>query len=323
MAFQRQIERLRALGFKKALQMKWENFLWTKLFSLGELFGLSILPAHFYSPVPDTRILRQTFKRWYAPSSLAGVDIDMPRQEAFLQHLAAYKQECASLPDYESVTRQGLGEGYSIVDAHTLYLMLRHAKPQRVIEVGSGVSTLFALEALAKNNAEGRINAEASSNAGITCIEPFPRRGLQKMSDAGTVRLVVEFVQNVPIETFQQLGENDVLFIDSSHVLKTDSDVQYLYLEVLPRLNKGVIIHIHDIFFPYPTPEPETWIFRQHQFWNESPLVQAFLAFNPAFEILLCGSYLHHYAPNALQSVIAAYYPDKNFAGSLWIKKVQ
>lgn len=316
MAFQRQIERLRALGLKKALQMKWENFLWTKLFSLGEVFGLSILPAHFYSPVPDTRILRQTFKRWYSPSSLAGVKIDVASQEAFLQHLAAYKQECTSLPDYEEVTQRGLGEGYNIVDAHTLYLMLRHTKPSRMIEVGSGVSTLFALEALARNN------AEQNANATITCIEPFPRRGLEKISGEGKVSLVVEFVQNVPVETFQQLGENDVLFIDSSHVLKTDSDVQYLYLEILPQLQKGVVIHIHDIFFPYPTPEPETWIFRQHQFWNESPLVQAFLAFNPAFEILLCGSYMHHTAPKLLQDVVDVYDPKKNFTGSLWLKKV-
>ncbi len=316
MALQRQLERLRALGFKKALQMKWENFLWTKLFSFGELFGLSILPAHFYSPVPDTRILRQTFKRWYTPSSLGGVKIDVPMQEAFLQSLTPYKQECASLPDYNGVTQRGLGEGYNIVDAHTLYLMLRHFKPRTMIEVGSGVSTFFALEALAKNNVEN------GANTGITCIEPFPRRGLEKLASEGKVRLTVEFVQNVDIETFQQLGENDVLFIDSSHVLKTDSDVQYLYLEILPRLNKGVVIHIHDIFFPYPTPEPETWIFRQHQFWNESPLVQAFLAFNPAFEILLCGSYMHHNAPKPLQSVVSVYDPEKNFTGSLWIKKV-
>ena len=316
MALQRQLERLRALGLKKALQMKWENFLWTKLFSFGELFGLSILPTHFYSPVPDTRILRQTFKRWYSPSSLGGVKIDVPMQEAFLHHLAAHKQECDVLTDYDDVTKRGLGEGYNIVDAHTLYLVLRHFKPRTMIEVGSGVSTFFALEALAKNNIEN------NTQAAITCIEPFPRRGLEKLAAEGKVRLTVEFVQNVPIETFQQLGENDVLFIDSSHVLKTDSDVQYLYLEILPRLNKGVVIHIHDIFFPYPTPEPETWIFRQHQFWNESPLVQAFLAFNPAFEILLCGSYMHHNAPKPLQDVVSVYDPAKNFTGSLWIKKV-
>jgi predicted O-methyltransferase YrrM len=316
MSFQRQLQRLKAVGFKKALQMKWENFQWTTLFSIGERFGLSVLPTHFYSPVPDTRILRKTYKRWYTPSALAGVAIDVPQQQAFLQLLAPYTHECDTLPDYESVTRQGLGEGYSIVDAHTLYLMLRHLKPKRMIEVGSGVSTLFALEAYTQN-------ARLSSNAGITCIEPYPRRGLLKIAESGRVRLVRDFVQDVAISVFQELQDGDVLFIDSSHVLKLDSDVQYLYLEILPRLNKGVVIHIHDIFFPYPTPEPETWIFRQHQFWNESPFVQAFLAFNPAFEILLCGSYLHHHAPHLLQSVVAAYDPEKNFAGSLWLRKVQ
>jgi predicted O-methyltransferase YrrM len=317
MNFQRQFQRLRALGLKKAIQMKWENFQWTTLFSLGERFGFSVLPAHFYSPVPDTRMLRTTFKRWYAPSSLAGVQIDVATQEAFLHNLAPYAHECAALPDYDSVTQQGLGEGYSVVDAHTLYLMLRYVKPKHMIEVGSGVSTLFALEAL------GRTATETGNNAQITCIEPYPRRGLLGIAAGGRVELVRDVVQDVAVSVFQELQEGDVLFIDSSHVLKLDSDVQYLYLEILPRLNKGVVIHIHDIFFPYPTPEPETWIFRQHQFWNESPLVQAFLAFNPAFEILLCGSYLHHHAPALLQNVVAAYDPHKNFAGSLWLRKVQ
>ena len=317
MSFQTQLQRLKALGFKKALQMKWENFLWTKLFSFGELFGLSILPAHFYSPVPDTRILRKTIQRWNSASSLAGVNISTEAQETFLKNFSTYTPECAALPDYESVTQQGLGEGYSVVDAHTLYLMLRHIKPQRMMEVGSGVSTLFALEALAKNGTEG---AEKPT---ITCIEPYPRRGLLKLADAGNVHLIQDFVQDVPVATFQELGDGDVLFIDSSHVLKLDSDVQYLYLEVLPQLQKGVVIHIHDIFFPYATPEPETWIFRQHQFWNESPLVQAFLAFNPAFEVLLCGSFMHHNAPQALQKAVPVYDPTTTFAGSLWLRKVQ
>ncbi len=317
MSLQTQLQRLKALGFKKALQMKWENFLWTKLFSFGEIFGLSILPAHFYSPVPDTRILRKTMKRWNAPSSLAGVNISQEAHEIFLRNLQPFSTETASLPNYQSVTQQGLGEGYSEVDAHTLYLMLRHIKPKRMMEVGSGVSTLFALEALAKNGAEG---AEKPT---ITCVEPYPRRGLLKLADAGRVHLIKDFVQDVPVTTFRELGEGDVLFIDSSHVLKLDSDVQYLYLEVLPQLQKGVVIHIHDIFFPFATPEPETWIFRQHQFWNESPLVQAFLAFNPAFEILLCGSYLHHTAPNLIQQIIPSYNPQRSFAGSLWLRKVQ
>lgn len=317
MNFQRQRERLKTLGLKKALQMKWENFLWTTLFSVGERFGLSILPAHFYSPVPDTRILRRTFKRWYTPSELPGVKMSIAEQEVFLKTLTPYTAEHTALPDYDWVTLQGLGEGYSVVDAHLLYSVLRHFKPKQMIEVGSGVSTFFALEAFTKNA------AETSVSTPVTCIEPYPRRGLQKLADAGKVRLIVQPVQDVDLKVFEELGENDVLFIDSSHVLKIDSDVYFLYLEVLPRLKKGVVIHIHDIFFPFPTPEPETWIFRQHQFWNESPFVQAFLMFNPAFEILYCGSYLHHYAPNVLQNVLSVYNPKKNFAGSLWLRKTQ
>ncbi|MCS6807312.1 MAG: class I SAM-dependent methyltransferase [Bacteroidota bacterium] len=316
MDIRRQFRRLQALGIKKALQMKWENFLWTKLFSFGELLGLSILPSHFYSPVPNTRILRKTMHRWNRPSALAGVAISLENHETFLRCLEPYVHEIASLPAYAQVVQQGLGEGYSEVDAHILYLVLRYIKPRHMIEVGSGVSTLFALEGLRSNT------VECGKAASMTCIEPYPRRGLQKLADSGEVHLVQDVVQNVPVETFHVLQENDVLFIDSSHVLKLDSDVQYLYLEVLPQLNKGVVIHIHDVFFPFATPEPEVWIFRQHQFWNESPFVQAFLAFNTAFEIMLCGSYVHHYAPHALQRVLPSYDPACMLASSLWIRKV-
>jgi predicted O-methyltransferase YrrM len=317
--FNRILTRLRSVGLKKALQMKWENFLWTKLFSFGEAFGLSILPSHFYSPVPNTRELRRSLQRWSAPSELAGVNMNMPAQRAWLTELERYKSELARLPDYDSTTQMGLGEGYAVVDAHILYATLRHVKPKRIIEVGSGVSTFFELEALRANAQENE--REAVAKARLTCIEPYPRKGLTRLAESGAVELIVKPVQDVPVATFQQLEAGDVLFIDSSHVLKLDSDVYYLYLEVLPRLKSGVVIHIHDIFFPYPTPEPETWIFRQHQFWNEVPLVQAMLMYTIAFEVLLCGSYVQHTSPQALREVIAAFDPPAHVASSLWLRK--
>jgi predicted O-methyltransferase YrrM len=319
MAFQHTLQhtfaRLKSVGLKKALQMKWENFQWTTLFSFGEALGLSILPSHFYSPVPNTRELRRNLKRWNAASALVGVDMNLPAQLAWLKELERYKPEIATLPEYSTTAQMGLGEGYAVVDAHVLYATLRHVKPKRMIEVGSGVSTFFELEALKANE------REVSSHAYLTCIEPYPRKGLTKLAEGGAVALIVKPVQDVPVETFQQLEAGDVLFIDSSHVLKLDSDVYYLYLEVLPRLKRGVIIHIHDIFFPYATPEPEVWIFRQHQFWNEVPLVQAMLMYSTAFEILLCGSYVQHISPQALRELVAALDPPKNMASSLWLRK--
>jgi len=320
MALHQKLARLQALGWKKALQMKWENFLWTKVFSLFEPLGLSVLPSHFYSPVPNTADLRRNQQRWNKPSALVGIDISIEAQEAFLHHLMPFREECAALPDYDWVTQQGFGEGYGLVDAHLLYAMMRYFKPRRMLEIGSGVSTFFALRAL-EANARDQSTPQQSST--LTCVEPYPRKGLQKLAASGDVELITKPVQDVSLDTFQQLGEHDLLFIDSSHVLKLDSDVWFLYLEVLPRLNKGVVIHIHDIFFPFSTPDPEIWIFRQHQFWNESPLVQALLMHNSLFKILTCSSYLHYYSPKTLQNVVSAYNPEKYFASSLWLQKQQ
>ncbi len=316
MAFYQQFKRLQALGLKKALQMKWENFLWTKLFSFGQVFGLSILPSHFYSPVPNTKELRRTFRRWYSPSDMLGVEMNLPAQVEFMAHLVPFREECVELPDFHAVSQMGLGEGYALVDAHLLYAMLRFLQPHRLVEVGSGVSTWFEREALKRNQQETGAASE------LVCIEPYPRKGLLALAERGDVKLLRTPVQDVDVSWFKQLQSGDVLFIDSSHVLKLDSDVYYLYLEVLPRLNKGVVVHIHDIFFPYPTPEPETWIFRQHQFWNEVPLVQAMLMHSTAWRVLVCGSYLDWCSPETLQTVFNVYKPRETAVSSLWLQKV-
>jgi hypothetical protein len=129
-------------------------------------------------------------------------------------------------------------------------------------------------------------------------------------------------VQDLPLETFAELAENDILFIDSSHVSKIDSDVNYLYLEVLPFLKKGVTIHIHDIPFPYLSLMPEHRLFDHSLLWNEPVIVRAFLTFNHAFTILACQSYLHFKCPEVLKSLIRIYDSKMHFPASLWIKKI-
>lgn len=120
---------------------------------------------------------------------------------------------------------------------------------------------------------------------------------------------------------FQKLKENDILFIDSSHVLKTGSDVQYEYLEILPRLNKGVLVHFHDIFLP--AEYPQKWILEDHKFWNEQYLLQAFLAFNDSFEILWAGSYMHLNHPDKLEQFFKSYNKNKRWPGSFWVRKIR
>src|SRR5262249_21758595 len=156
----------------------------------------------------------------------------------------------------------GFGPGYPSFDCRVLFYLLREWKPKRYFEIGSGLSTYYAREASVLNEGEER-------RTEITCVEPYPSQPLLALKD---VRLIRDVAQNVPIGAFQELEAGDVLFIDSSHALKIDSDVAYLILEVLPSLKPGVIVHIHDVPFPFNVPfPPSTWIFgeRWPVYWNE------------------------------------------------------
>lgn len=159
-------------------------------------------------------------------------------------------------------------------------------------------------------------------NSKMICIEPYPKPHLRKIQRDWQIQLIPKLVQDVDVEFFKVLDEGDILFIDSSHIVKIASDVNFLYLDVLPNLNKGVVIHIHDIPFPYPTLNPDYWIFKAHLFWTESALLQAFLTYNQAFKILLCSSYLHYKKPKELGSAFKIYDPARHFPSSIWLQKV-
>jgi hypothetical protein len=160
----------------------------------------------------------------------------------------------------------------------------------------------------------------------ITCIEPYPYPALQTIDN---IQLLEDEVQNIPLSVFDQLEANDVLFIDSSHVIKIDGDVPYLFLEVLPRLKKGVVVHVHDIPFPYNVPyPPELWIFGQQwpSFWNEAMLLQAFLCYNDAYEILLSTPLLRYNEESFLLGLIPEYETvseNRNAFSSIWLRKIR
>ena len=156
----------------------------------------------------------------------------------------------------------------------------------------------------------------------MTCVEPYPNNKLRELASEQDVRLRECEVQDIEFGTFQKLVANDVLFIDTSHVSKKDSDVDFLYLEVLPRLNKGVVIHIHDMPFPMPTVPLEHPLYNAYLFWNESALVKAFLMFNTAFKVIMCQSYLHRVKPELLKKLVSIYQPQSHFPCSLWLRKV-
>ena len=327
MHFAKKLRRLQSMGLKEAVRIIFKRLLQRLLlgkssfsgekFTFFEKFGVHVLPVHYYSPVPDTRELRKNLDKWYREWSFTGVDFNMEGQLQILDDLRAYKRECDDLPPYNDPFLHELGEGFGEVESHILYAMIRRLKPRNVIEVGSGISTFFSVNALSRNNEEAGIAAT------MTCIEPYPRPALHKVNGACEMRIIPKLVQEVSAEVFEALSGGDILFIDSSHMVKINGDVNYLYLEVLPRLAEGVVVHIHDICFPYPTPPPDYWILTKHQFWTEAALVQAFLIFNSAFKVLLCSSYLHYKAPEALYSVFSFPKYDIGVPASLWLQKVR
>lgn len=286
------------------------------------LFGYNVVKrVDYYSTLPVLSEIERTRERWDRPSALTGLDLDVPAMRTQLDVLAdAWEADFLAVTgDYLANTRRGFGPGYPAFDARTLYYMLREHKPARYLEVGSGLSTYYASLAAARNRAEG-------APMSITCIEPYPFDALRELPD---FTLVEGFVQDVPLSRFEELGAGDVLFLDSSHALKIDSDVAYLFLEVLPRVAPGVLVHVHDVHFPWNTPYPaDTWLFgeRWPVFWNEAMVVQTFLAFNDSFEVVLSAPLLRHGDEDFLTGRFRDYVPvsqDPNPPSSLWLRRTR
>jgi hypothetical protein len=201
--------------------------------------------------------------------------------------------------------------------------MVRELQSSRYIEVGSGLSTYYCHLARKRNREEGR-------NTKMFCIEPYP---FPQLKDIEQIDLIQSEVQDVTLETFESLRSGDILFIDSSHVVRVDGDVSYLFLEVLPALASGVHIHIHDIPFPFNIPfPPDYWTLLQNpasphwpMFWTEAMLLQAFLAFNPSFEILLSCPMIRHWDEDFIRATLPIYKPvaeQPNTFSSIWLKKI-
>lgn len=279
--------------------------------------------ADFYSPLPVRSDLRKNRRRWDRPSEMVGVGYDLEAMKELLGQIAGeYAGEYQALPAYEDIKKMGYGPGFTLVDAMTLYFMIRHLKPRRYVEIGSGFSTYYAWLAVTKNREEG-------SECEMTCIDPFPTGRLASL--AGGPKMIASRVEEVDLGFFGELSDGDVLFIDSTHVLKVDGDVAYLYLEVLPRLPPGVVVHAHDIPFPYNTPHPaEQYVFRAKWplYRTEAMVLQAFLSFNDSFEITLSTPMLRHICEDFLAQTLPGYTPlvvedyDTHF-GSLWLRRVK
>jgi predicted O-methyltransferase YrrM len=259
--------------------------------------GVVVLPNHYYTPIADVRELTRTRDKWAKRSPMTGIDADLGRQVARLQEIVKpFEPEYRGNSTYKEGAARGFGPGFGYVEAQALHGVLRWLKPKRVIEVGSGVSTHCATKALALNASEGHPGK-------LTCIEPYPSDYLK--SSAG-IELVTSKVEELDPAAFDQLGDGDFLFIDTSHAVRPVGDVAHLYLEVLPRIKPGCVIHIHDIYFPYSFQRDLLdGLFQS----AETAVLQALLTNNNGLEILFCLSMLHYDAQDVMKDVFPEYSP--------------
>jgi hypothetical protein len=272
--------------------------------------------GHFYSPVIDRNALRgRRDELWAERHSLPGIDFnDASHREIladifprFIGDFDYPKQPVGSEKNPQGFFLEN--SQFSWLDARALFVMLRWLKPRRMIEVGSGFSSLLSAD-VNRRFLEGRMD--------FRCIEPYPRPFLANGFE-GLSELVVSPVEALPMDMFGSLQAGDILFIDSSHVSKTGSDVNYLMLEVLPRLEPGVFIHIHDIFLP--NEYKEEWVLEEGRSWNEQYLVQALLIHSSGFEVVFGSNYAFLRFPEKVRDALALPGGQAFGGGSLWIRR--
>jgi len=269
-------------------------------------------PGHFYSPIPDLTDVERWWPKLFDVSrrELLGIDL---REESQLELFQRFEPFYAVQPfgDDPAPGRRYYFQNpfFAYADALTYHFVLRHFRPRRLIEIGSGYSTCVALDTN---------DLFLGNSLDITCIEPYPNvlRSLMKPGDAQAVRLLPTPVQEVSLEHFRELEANDVLFVDSTHVSKMGSDVNRIVFEILPRLTRGVLIHFHDIFYPFEY--PLDWL-REGRAWNEAYLLRSFLMYNAAFEVVAFPTYLVAHHPQLFASSFPLFL--KNTGGSLWMRK--
>jgi predicted O-methyltransferase YrrM len=267
--------------------------------------------GHFYSALPDLRSASLS-KRLEANAELPGINLNVTGQERILNRLGELYPDF-DWPDRPTPERRfHFDQGYYLqADSISLYGMMRMFAPKRIVEVGSGFSSALMLDASERF---------LGSQTKFTFIEPFPERlnAVLHPEDRSAVTLHQKPVQEIGLEVFKALSADDFLIIDSSHVSKIGSDVNYLYFEVLPLLQSGALVHVHDIFWPFEY--PQEWI-REGRAWNEAYLLRAFLSFNSEFEILFWVPYAAH----RWKKLIAARMPRffENTGASIWLRKIR
>lgn len=302
-----------ALFFRKIRRRKFADMPVSKKI----LLAVGVLPIidHYYEPMFNhKKHLRQPLRKI---RNLPGIDFNINAQLEFISRFN-YSEELLQIP----LSNQGkdllfcyLTGPFPPADAEFLYNVIRLLKPHKIVEIGSGHSTLMAANALKKNKLENK-----KYDCTHICVEPYENKWLDGL-DVITIRKKVESCE---MSLFKSLERNDILFIDSSHIIRPQGDVLFEYLEVLPSIQPGVLVHIHDVFTPYDY--PEDWVFDGHYLWNEQYLLEALLTHNSTFEIIGSTNFLlhNHYEEFAKTHPVSKMLTENGKfvgAGSFWLKK--
>ncbi|MFN4145963.1 MAG: class I SAM-dependent methyltransferase [Runella sp.] len=292
---------------------------------LGELasyigkYRTRVPAGHFYSPIVSVSEVRKREAQIYGipPRELPGINLQEEAQIALMKTFAeAY---FATVP-FTDEPREGLryyfvNKYFIHADATTLHCMMRHFRPKQIIEAGSGFSSAVMLDTNERF---------LDQSVKFTFIEPYPERlySLLKPADKQNTTIFEKTLQDIPVSYFETLGENDFLFIDSTHVSKTGSDVNYFLFEIFPRLKPGVIIHVHDVFYPFEY--PKAWVIDGNgRFgWNEAYILRAFLMYQDWFEILFFNDFLQTFHADWFAHNMPTY-ATRGRGSSIWLRKVK
>jgi hypothetical protein len=283
----------------------------TRLKSAVRRLGFDLLRRHYYSPIPDLAELPDDL--WTRESELRSVAFDVAAGLDFIQReLAPYMAEYT--PPRTPTGDPGdfyLENGfYESVDAETLYAMVRRLAPRRIVELGSGMSTLVIADARAHPDMGRSEHLVYDPHMRLDLAEPIAKRTTVQSVSA----------TEIPLTVFESLGAGDILFVDTTHTVKLGGDVNRIVLDVLPILSPGVYVHFHDIYLPWEY--PREFLAERSFFWAEQYLLQAFLAFNQQFEILFGAHALQRRFPDALGRLVPSAHPGIR-PSALWLRRIE
>ena len=263
---------------------------------LFESMGFQVVAANYNSPIPRSTEMGDSL--FNSLSDCVGIDWNQAVQEEYLTQV---------FPKYSGEVKFSENPWISPIDATILHAMIRHHQPRKIVEVGSGYSTGVAAAA---------ITMSGSGGSEVVAIDPQPRTTLLE-DTPGLSRIIREPIQKV---AFGEITDCDLLFIDSSHIVKMGGDVNYEILEIVPRLKVGAIIHWHDILLPGEY--WKDWVTLNHNFWTKQYLLQAFLQFNHDFEIIWSSQYMSVNSPEAVRSTFPEFAPTESRISSFWIRRI-